>query len=661
MKRILLGGFVVAAVLVAMPMFAAFEAHVVNVTATIENALNVPIKELNFGTVFPQEALDQTFNVSLSNSFLATERVDDIDYFIRQKPKCWNGDMQNPLFGQVKETTQNPDEFVCADAGYTMLPLLCPYLSKTEQSTDGIASGGENDGDGISAFHGPLALEDWDLSTAKSYDVFGHLAKSQQDTTDTWNIDLKVPCFAGECAQDWPSFVKRYAPGVNPADYIQPAENKSKLFGCDLWLEVKGISLPGFCQDKLDLMLVLDRSGSIDSGELTSLKSAANAFVTAVAPSASGTHVGEVSFNDSASLDVHLTDVEADVHTAINALASGGLTNLAGAINVAAAEQDNLHFHERADVKDVMIIITDGNPTSPDAVTGRANAIAAADAARAAGIEVFVLGIGADLDDDFLKNEIADDDSHYFAVANYADLQTVLLNIGKCNSNGKIIVRQNDLEPGPTATALTNGSGKWFMYNDSTDVIDNTLGSFVAGPSTPAYGAGSLAFTLGANPLDRKNIATFQFSGVTLASITQMSFGAYSHSGVSGPNESPYLNFNVDFNGTGTWQRRLVYVPSVNGAVPQDSWNSYDVVNGGTALWTWSGYTDNGNQWPDSNPNQYRTWNDIKVAFPGVRLLPIGGWLGVRVGEPGPSGYTGNVDFFKIATSGPATVYDFEN
>lgn len=202
------------------------------------------------------------------------------------------------------------------------------------------------------------------------------------------------------------------------------------------------------------------------------------------------------------------------------------------------------------------------------------------------------------------------------------------------------------------------------MYNDTLDTIDNTLGSFVAGPASPIHGTGSVQFTLGASPLDRKNIATFQFSGTPLASITQMSFGTYSHngSGGAGLTESPYLNFNVDFTGTSTaFQYRLVYVPSANGSTPQDTWNINDAINGGNAKWTWSRFAANGNTWPDGNTNEYRTWSSIKTAFPSARLLPVGGWLGVRVGEPGPTGYIGNVDFFSIGTGGTPTVYDFEN
>ena len=226
-----------------------------------------------------------------------------------------------------------------------------------------------------------------------------------------------------------------------------------------------------------------------------------------------------------------------------------------------------------------------------------------------------------------------------------------------------VVVTQNDLDntSSSPAVVMNDGLGKWFMYNDSTDQIDNTLGSFVAGPDTPPNGQGSVAFTLGANPDDRKNIATFRFSGTPLSEITTMSYAAYSHSGVAGANESPYLNFNVDFDGTGAWQKRLVYVPSANMAtVPQDTWNTYDVLDGGNALWTWSGYANAGNQWPDGNTAEYRTWNDILGSFSGVRLLPVGGWLGVRVGEPGPTGYTGNVDAFPLGTAAGVTTYDFE-
>jgi len=436
MKKILLSATAAAAALAMVPMFAAFEAHVVNVTARIENALNVPIKSIDFGTVFPQEKLDQTFNVSLSNSFqeqaagtsdlvcngsfeipevtdpakwqlfpngyqglcwtvewatnvntyqnqnrpepalveyhenvaagwlaqhgdqyaeldsdwfgpnnplngepaltkiwqnvattpgqtyslsyyfsprpatganenemsvqvnglevrhvgpvaggattlwtlytdvfvattnstkiefvslglnnslgvfldnvqmVGNGRVNTVGYIIRQKPKCGlpvvNTDpVEYAAYGQVTE--DEAGNFVCADANYVMLPLLCPYLSKHEVSFDGDNT--ENDGPGIAAFHGLPGV--WDLLKAKSFDdkVWGIL-KATTDITDEWNIDLKVPCFGGHCAQDWAQFVADNDGdnNANADDYTQPIENEHEIFGCDLWLEVNNIS-----------------------------------------------------------------------------------------------------------------------------------------------------------------------------------------------------------------------------------------------------------------------------------------------------------------------------------------------------------------------------------------------------------------------------------
>ena len=140
-----------------------------------------------------------------------------------------------------------------------------------------------------------------------------------------------------------------------------------------------------------------------------------------------------------------------------------------------------------------------------------------------------------------------------------------------------------------------------------------------------------------------------------------MSFGAYSLSGSggAGATESPFLAFNVDFNGTDTWQRRLVYVPSDNGFVPQSTWNNLDAFQGGNAKWQYSGAN-----WPSPNAvagTTPKTWSQILADYPGIRVRVTDSWLGIRVGEPGPTGYVGNVDFFKIATGGAPTVYDFEN
>lgn len=217
--------------------------------------------------------------------------------------------------------------------------------------------------------------------------------------------------------------------------------------------------------------------------------------------------------------------------------------------------------------------------------------------------------------------------------------------------------------PQDMATSVADVVAKptsWFFYNDENDTIDNSLGSFISGPDTPPAGIGSVQISV--TGTQRRNLATYQFSGTKLADITELAFSTFNPSSGNGgnANRSGYLNFNVDFNSTDTWQRRLVYVPSVNGTVVQDTWQEWDALDGGNALWTWSGFIPNGNQWPDGNTSQYRTWNDLLTAFPGIRIRVTDSWLGVRVGEPYANGYTENIDAFKFGTATGTTTFDFE-
>jgi len=73
-------------------------------------------------------------------------------------------------------------------------------------------------------------------------DAVGYLSKIDEDTEDTWVIDLAVPCFGGYCAQDWADFVFGINPEADASQYTQDIANEHKVFGCDLWVEVTGVS-----------------------------------------------------------------------------------------------------------------------------------------------------------------------------------------------------------------------------------------------------------------------------------------------------------------------------------------------------------------------------------------------------------------------------------
>ncbi|MDB5264794.1 MAG: hypothetical protein JWN64_365 [Parcubacteria group bacterium] len=239
------------------------------------------------------------------------------------------------------------------------------------------------------------------------------------------------------------------------------------------------------------------------------------------------------------------------------------------------------------------------------------------------------------------------------------------------NTENTVVVRAADLDTETNlVAAIFNNSGKWFFYNDTTDVIDNSLGYFVTGPATAPAGDGSAEMALAPSPNNRKDIATFKFQGTMLEDLATLKFSAYSHSGTAGATESPYLFFNVDFTGTNSFQSRLVFVPSDNGPVPQDTWNTFDAINSGNAKWVYSGAV-----WPTTatgpdaavvgeSGTATRTWNEILLDYPNARILSPGGLMGVRVGEPGPDGYVGDVDKFVIGIqsgiNSTTTTYDFE-
>lgn len=177
-------------VLAALPLFAAFEAHIINVRCYVENALAVtPTGEIDLGTVFPNEVLDPvgSFTISMSKSFLITERVRDVKYQIVQKSK---NHVQGTGYGALYWDTHN----------------LSGWLTEHKNSYEGE----END---------------------NSQNHTGMLDKAVLDYVDNWVLDLRVPPIQGHLAQS------DMVPGIIPL----PEEG---TYGCDLWIETTGFSYP---------------------------------------------------------------------------------------------------------------------------------------------------------------------------------------------------------------------------------------------------------------------------------------------------------------------------------------------------------------------------------------------------------------------------------
>lgn len=182
------------------------------------------------------------------------------------------------------------------------------------------------------------------------------------------------------------------------------------------------------CATPVDVMLVLDRSGSMASDgtnpsqPLTKAKDAAAAFASQLS---SDDQAGYVSFatNVTEPIEEPLTKNLPDVAAAIHGteIATSGLqeTNIAGALVSARAELSTQRARKGA--KQAIVLLTDGSPTDPknpndaeDKQYPYQMATQVATDLKSRGISVYTVGLGEDIDANFLKS-LATHPEYYFA------------------------------------------------------------------------------------------------------------------------------------------------------------------------------------------------------------------------------------------------------
>ena len=204
----------------------------------------------------------------------------------------------------------------------------------------------------------------------------------------------------------------------------------------------------------------------------------------------------------------------------------------------------------------------------------------------------------------------------------------------------------------------------WFFYNDSNDTI-MTPNQFAGsgGSNEIAAFAGSVdgaAKMVLHDGTARYNIATAQFGGTALSAITGLSYRVYDESEAT--SQTPFLNFNVSFDGSTSYQNRLTMDPTAagNAGVAGDTWTDVDAL--GAAQWYWTGGSGLV-QWPaGANAGfdttvKYQSWDDIVAAYDDIEMLSGGAFLGVRVGHPGPAAEESYVDSVEVN----GTTYQFNN
>ncbi|MBQ8322451.1 MAG: VWA domain-containing protein [Clostridia bacterium] len=188
--------------------------------------------------------------------------------------------------------------------------------------------------------------------------------------------------------------------------------------GCGDSFQIK-LSLsaePDIVSNPVDIVLILDRSGSMAGSPLANLKNGAKKFIEIIDESTdgagdgqigNGSRIGIVSFASTATQDTALITSVADLNAAVNALSSGGATNHADAFTKAVALFDPASSNEK-----ILVMFTDGVTTAGDPPAPVATA------AKAQGIIIYVIGLSGNggIDEQALKDWASDPDSAYVAI-----------------------------------------------------------------------------------------------------------------------------------------------------------------------------------------------------------------------------------------------------
>lgn len=230
---------------------------------------------------------------------------------------------------------------------------------------------------------------------------------------------------------------------------------------------------PDIMANPTDIVLILDRSGSMEGQPLADLKTGVNTFIDIIADATggapgqigSGSRIGIVSFADTAVQDTGLITSVANLKAAAAALTAGGFTNHGDAFTQATALLSGSTNNR------VMVMFTDGETTA-----GPAPAPIAA-AAKAMGITIYCIGLigNTGIDIDALNDWASDPDITHVAVApTSGDLEQIFADLAANISvpGATNIVIDEVLSPGfmitgtpaatvGTITQLTGTSFRW--------------------------------------------------------------------------------------------------------------------------------------------------------------------------------------------------------
>lgn len=174
-----------------------------------------------------------------------------------------------------------------------------------------------------------------------------------------------------------------------------------------LWVQATGN-----CSAKnspVDILLVIDRSGSMSGQSIADAKTAAITFVNLMDLTVDQVGVASFSSTGAGRLDHSLSQDAGTVAAAINRLFASGMTNIKEGLELGEAELGR--SSQKALNAPVVVILSDGIHNE----TSAALLFAAADRIKGKGIRIISIGLGANVDENQLRNIASSANDYYYA------------------------------------------------------------------------------------------------------------------------------------------------------------------------------------------------------------------------------------------------------
>jgi hypothetical protein len=211
----------------------------------------------------------------------------------------------------------------------------------------------------------------------------------------------------------------------------------------------------------------------------------------------------------------------------------------------------------------------------------------------------------------------------------------------------RTVITEDDIVRQAENTPPTNN---WVLYTRNAG-----SGAFISGPSTPPSGVGSLE-TRTPTGADKVTLFNYDHVGTPLSSVEALGYATYRAANpLDNDAQLPAINVQVDVNGAAAGGfTTLVFEPVYNtsqGAIQDNTWQTWDAYLGGQAIW-WSS-----NPIPGApNRDTFVTWNTILTNNPNAVIV---GGFGVNQGSGNPA-LVASSDILSIGYGGECVTYDFE-